>query len=46
MNNIKEYTNKIFEDIKRIDEAGNEYWYVRELQCILEYTQWGRFERE
>ena len=44
MNNIKEYTNKIFEDIKRIDEAGNEYWYARELQCILEYTQWRRFE--
>ena len=44
MNEIKEYTNKIFEDIKRIDEAGDEYWYARELQCILEYTQWRRFE--
>lgn len=44
MNDIKEYTNKIFEDIKYTDEAGNEYWYARELQCILEYTQWRRFE--
>lgn len=40
MNDIKEYTNKIFEDIKRIDEAGDEYWYARELQNVLEYYQW------
>ncbi len=44
MNEIKEYTNKIFEDIKHIDEKGNEYWLARELQNILEYTQWRRFE--
>jgi hypothetical protein len=23
------YTNNIFENIKYIDEYGNEYWYVR-----------------
>ena len=40
MNEIKEYTNKIFEDIKHIDEKGNEFWYARELQDILEYRQW------
>ena len=40
MNDIKEYTSKIFEDIKRIDEAGDEYWYARELQNVLEYYQW------
>ena len=44
MNEIKEYTEKIFEDIKHIDEFGNEYWLARELQSILEYTQWRRFE--
>lgn len=44
MNEIKEYTEKIFEDIKHIDEEGNEYWYARELQDVLEYTQWRRFE--
>ena len=27
-NEIKEYTEKIFEDIKHIDEEGNEYWYA------------------
>ena len=44
MNEIKEYTNKIFEDIKHIDEEGNEYWLARELQVVFEYTQWRRFE--
>ena len=40
MNEIKEYTEKVFEDIKHIDEEGNEYWYARELQDILGYRQW------
>ncbi len=40
MNEIKEYTEKVFEDIKHIDENGNEYWYARELQNILGYRQW------
>ena len=43
MNKIKEYTNKIFEDIKHIDENGNEYWYARELMPLLEYSLWQRF---
>ena len=44
MKEIKEYTEKLFEDIKHIDEFGNEYWYARELQFALEYVQWRRFE--
>ena len=40
MNKIKEHTNKIFEDIKHIDEFSNEYWLARELQSILGYNQW------
>ena len=44
MNEIKEYTEKIFEDIKHIDENGCEFWYARELQKVLEYSQWRRFE--
>ena len=40
MNEIKKYTNKIFESIKHVDENGNEYWLARELQNILEYHQW------
>ena len=44
MNEIKEYTTKLFEDIKHIDEFGNEYWLARELQHVLDYSQWRRFE--
>ena len=44
MNEIKEYTEKLFEDIKHIDENGNEYWFARELKQVLDYSQWRRFE--
>lgn len=30
-NNIIEYNETIFENIKHIDEYGNEYWFAREL---------------
>ena len=43
MSEIKECTEKIFEDIKQIDEFGNEYWSARELQKILEYKEWRKF---
>ena len=41
---IDRYNNKIFEDIKHIDEEGNEYWSARELQIVLEYREWRKFE--
>ena len=44
MNEIKEYTDKIFEDIKHIDENGYEYWLARELQIVLDYKEWRKFE--
>lgn len=43
MNNITLYNKKLFENIKRIDEYGNEYWLARDLQKVLEYAQWRRF---
>lgn len=43
MNEIKEYTEKIFEDIKHIDELGNEYWLARKLQKVLEYKKLENF---
>ena len=39
-----EISNSIFEEIKHTDEEGKEYWLARELQCVLEYKQWRRFE--
>ena len=45
MNELKECTEKIFEDIKHIDEYGNEYWLARELQVALEYKRWDNFHK-
>lgn len=39
----KEY--KQFEDIKQIDEQGNEYWLARDLSKVLEYVEWRNFEK-
>ena len=43
MNEIKEYSETIFENIKHIDEYGNEYWSARELQTALDYKKWQKF---
>ena len=45
MNEIKEYTEKMFEDIKHIDENGSEYWSARELMSLLEYIKWENFHK-
>lgn len=44
MNEIKDYTEKVFEDIKHIDENGNECWFARELMPLLEYSKWENFD--
>jgi len=36
--------NKSFEDLKKINEYSAEYWSAREIQPLLGYTQWRRFE--
>ena len=36
--------NKTFEDIKHIDENEIEFWYARELQLVLDYKEWRKFE--
>ena len=41
----KKNNNKTFEDIKHIDENGNEYWEARALMKMLEYNKWGNFEK-
>lgn len=45
MNQIKKYTETIFENIKHTDENGIEYWEARELQKILEYKEWRNFNK-
>ena len=36
-------TENSFDSIKQIDANGNEFWYARDLQTILEYTKWDNF---
>jgi DNA-damage-inducible protein D len=42
-NQIIEQHHKTFEQIRRIDEDGNEYWLARELAPVLEYGQFRNF---
>ena len=42
-NNVVEVTINTFEDIKHIDESGNEFWLGRELQRALDYKEWRKF---
>jgi len=37
------YSERIFEEIKQVDENGIEFWYARDLMSILEYSKWGNF---
>ena len=43
MNELEKINETIFESIRHVDEYGNEYWYARELQKVLEYTEWRKF---
>ena len=43
MNELENINETIFENIKHVDDEGNEYWYARELQQILGYKEWRYF---
>ena len=43
MNELEKINETIFESIKHVGEDGNEYWYARELQKVLEYKRWDKF---
>ena len=42
---LEKYSEKIFEEIKRFDETGREYWDARELMPLLEYSKWENFQK-
>lgn len=44
MSDLKEYQEKIFEEIKHINEYEEEFWYARELQKVLKYKEWRNFK--
>ena len=37
------YNDETFESIKHVNEFNQEYWLARELQRVLEYTEWRNF---
>lgn len=39
------YSESLFDSIKHETEAGEEFWYARELQVALEYTEWRNFSK-
>ncbi len=42
-NEIINYNETIFENIKHIDDEGVEFWYARELMKVLDYKKWQKF---
>ena len=43
MSNLELYSEKTFEEIKRTNEYGQEYWLARELGLVLGYSDWRNF---
>lgn len=43
MSNLERKHNSIFEEIKRVDEYGIEYWSAREMAKVLEYSEYRHF---
>ena len=43
-NIIERYSEGIFENIKHVNEYKQEFWYARELQEVLGYSQWRSFK--
>ena len=38
MTSIEKYSDRIFENIKQINEYGQEFWYARELMAVSRYS--------
>lgn len=45
MTDIEKISEALFEDIKHLDEQGNEYWTARELIPVLEYNEYHFFKK-
>jgi len=39
------YTESLFESIRHVNEYDEEFWYAREIQNSLEYTEWRNFSK-
>ena len=45
MNELENINETLFESIRHVDDEGNEYWYARELQKVLQYNKWENFKK-
>ena len=43
VNNLSKRAQNIFEQIRRVDENGNEFWSARDLGKVLEYSEFRHF---
>ena len=41
--NLEKLKNSVFDNIKKINQIGQEYWSARELYVALEYKKWDKF---
>jgi DNA-damage-inducible protein D len=44
MSEIEKYNADTFESIKNTGKNGREFWFARDLQKVLDYTDWRNFE--
>lgn len=43
MGEIDKYSEQTFEQYKHVNEFGEDFWYARDLQHVLDYEQWRNF---
>jgi DNA-damage-inducible protein D len=40
---LEEKHKTTFDELKHINEVGQEFWYARDLQTALDYSRWEKF---
>ncbi|OFY21246.1 MAG: hypothetical protein A2W98_14770 [Bacteroidetes bacterium GWF2_33_38] len=43
-NKLQKHNQTAFEQIKKVDEKGNEFWSARDLSKVLEYSEYRHFK--
>lgn len=43
MADIEKYSEHTFEQYKHVNEYGEDFWFARDLQIVLQYTEWRNF---
>ena len=43
-NEIDKSHNNSFQSIRKVGKEGEEFWFARDLQQVLEYSEWRNFE--